>query len=208
MSAKSVGDAGVPNAPGVFDSSAVIWERAVLKKWWRNTHEKAPSPFAFSDAPGRFSLPTLPFKTLYLGSDPITCFWESGLGRNLIKRFPADRTLTDRDLMSRIEYTVLLSSTGLRLFDANDSAARRSIGAHSIACFQADYRISRLWAEALISAGAHGILYSSARSDGICLVLFESSETKSALTSLKRIRNCYENAPLLASLFRERVRLL
>ena len=44
---------------------------------------------------------------------------------------------------------------------------RRSIGAHSIACFQAtDHVVSRQWANALFSAGAHGILYSSARSDG------------------------------------------
>ena len=43
-------------------------------------------------------------------------------------------------LVARIEYILSLNSTDLRLFNANDSAARRAIGAHSIACFQADHR--------------------------------------------------------------------
>src|SRR5271165_6493654 len=157
---------------------------------------------------GGSSHPKLPFKTLYLGSNSITCFWESGLGRNLIKRFSTDRTIPEDDLIARIEYTVSLDSTGLRLFNANDSAARRSIGAHSIACFQADHVVSRQWASGLFSAGAHGILYSSARSDGTCLALFKSAATCGALGSPRRVRCCYDDAPLLASLFREGVRLL
>jgi hypothetical protein len=87
-----------------------------------------------------------------------------GLGGNLNKRFLSDRTITVDDLRARIEYTVSLTPSGLRLLNADHSAARRSIGAHSIACFQANHVLSRQWAEALFSAGAHGILHSSARS--------------------------------------------
>jgi hypothetical protein len=208
MSASAVDDPGAPNPPGVIDSTCVVWEKSIYKKWWRNAHEKAPAPLKFSNAAGRFSHPTLPFKTLYLGSDSITCFWESGLGRDLVKRFPTDRTISEDDLIARIEYAVSLNSTGLLLFNANDSAARRKIGARSIACFQADHAVSRQWAHALFSAGAHGILYSSTRSGGTCLALFESTATFRSLASPRRVRHCYEDAPLLASLFREGVRLL
>jgi hypothetical protein len=208
MSARVVDDAGTPNKPGALDLNDIIWAKAIQKKWWRNTHAKARSPLAFSNSAGRFTHPTLSFKALYLGTDSITCFWESGLGRNLINRFSTDRTITEDDLISRIEYTVSLNSTGLRIFDATESAARRSVGAHSIACFQADHQVSRQWAQALFSTGAHGILYPSARSDGACLALFESAVTRQTLTSLRRIRLCYDDAPLLASLFREGIRLL
>jgi hypothetical protein len=208
MSAKAADDAGAPNPPGAFDPSDIVWKKTIQKKWWRNTHGKARSPLAFSNAAGRFSHPTLPFKTLYLGTDPITCFWESGLGRNLINRFSTDRTITEDDLVSRIEYTVSVNATRLRLYDANESAARRSIGTRSTACFQADHRVSRQWAMALFSAGAHGIFYASARSDGTCLALFESAVTRRALVAPRRVRHCYGDAPLLASLFRESIRLL
>jgi hypothetical protein len=169
MSASAMDDAGAPNTPGFLDSTRIVWKKSIYKNWWRNAHEKASASLAFSNAAGRFSHPKLPFKTLYLGSDSVTCFWESGLGRNLTKRFPTDRTISEDDLIARIEYSVSLNSTGLRLFNSNDSAARRSIGAHSIACFEADHVVSRQWANALFSARAHGILYSSARSDGACL---------------------------------------
>jgi hypothetical protein len=201
-------DAGAPNTPGALDPTRIVWEKSISKRWWRNTHKRASAPLEFSNAAGRFSHPTLPFKTLYLGSNSITCFWESGLGRNMIKRFPIDRTMSEDDLRERVEYSVSINSTGLCLFNANDSAARRTIEARSIACFQADHMVSRQWAHALFSAGAQGILYSSARSDGACLALFESATTRNALASLRRVRRCYEDAQLLASLFREGVRLL
>jgi hypothetical protein len=86
-------DAGTPNPPGVLNPGGIIWAKSIEKKWWRNAHEKAAGPLEFSNADGRFSHPTLPFRTLYLGSDGITCFWESGLGRNLIARFVIDRTI-------------------------------------------------------------------------------------------------------------------
>jgi len=208
MSASAMDDAGAPNTPGFLDSTRIVWKKSIYKNWWRNAHEKASASLAFSNAAGRFSHPKLPFKTLYLGSDSVTCFWESGLDRNLTKRFPTDRTISEDDLIARIEYSVSLNSTGLRLFNSNDSAARRSIGAHSIACFEADHVVSRQWANALFSARAHGILYSSARSDGACLALFESTATCRALGSPRQVRRCYDDAPLLASLFREGVRLL
>ena len=208
MSASEVDDAGAPNTPGVLDSTHVVWEKSIDNNWWHNTHEKAPTPLAFSNADGRFSHPKLAFKTLYLGSNSITCFWESGLDRNLIRRFSTDRTIPEEDLIARIEYIVSLDSTDLRLFNVNDSAARRAIGGHSIACFQADHVVSRQWAKALFSAGANRILYSTARSDGTCLALFEFAATCGALISPKRVRCCYDDAPLLASLFREGVRLL
>jgi len=52
-----------------------------------SAHQKALDPLQFSNADGRFSHPTLLFKTLYLGSDEVTCFWESGLGRNFDQPF-------------------------------------------------------------------------------------------------------------------------
>jgi hypothetical protein len=201
-------DAGTANLPGALDADRIIWAKKVEKKWWRNAHEKAPEPLAFSNAAGRFSHPALPFKTLYLGTDSITCFWASGLGRNLALRFPGDRTITEDDLRVRVEYTASLDPVGLRLFDASDSAARRSIGAHSSACFQAEYATSGQWALTLFRAGAHGIFYASTRSDGACLALFESEATRGAIRLLKKVRRSYDNASLLASLFRERVRLL
>jgi RES domain len=201
-------DAGTANLPGALDRDRIDWAKEVELKWWRNAHEKAPDPLEFSNGAGRFSHPTMPFKALYLGTDSITCFWESGVGRNLALRFPSDRTITEEDLCLRIEYTTLLEPTGLRLFDATDAAARRSVGAHSSACFQADHATSRQWAIALYRAYANGILYASTRSNGTCLALFESKATKEAVTALKRVRRSYDDAPLLASLFRERVRLL
>ena len=204
----SAADAGVPNSPGVLDSTYIIWEKLIPKEWWRNTHERASNPLAFSNAAGRFSHPSLPFNTLYLGSDPITCFWESGLGRNLNRRFLTDRTIPENDLRERIEYTVSLDSTALRLFNANDSAMRRSIRAHSIACFQADHVVSRQWANTLFSAGANGILYSSARSNGTCLAVFESPATLGRLGLTNRVRSSYDNPALLASLILEGVRFL
>jgi len=206
MSASTADDAGAPNPPGVLNPTGIIWAKAIEKKWWRNAHEKASGPLAFSNADGRFSHPRLPFKTLYLGSDEITCFWESGLGRNLINRFVSDRTIPADDLILRNEYIVTVDPSGLRLFNASDSAARRSIGAHSIACFLSSHAAARDWAQALFTIGAHGILYPSARSDGTCLALFESPETRRALVSRRRIRNSYENAELLARLFLEGVR--
>ena len=157
-------DAGTANLPGALDADRIIWAKKVEKKWWRNAHQKAPHPLHFSNADGRFSHPTLLFKTLYLGSDEVTCFWESGLGRNLISRFVNDRTIPADDLVSRIEYVVSLKPAGLRLFNANDSVARRSIGAHSIACFLSSHGVARQWAQALFTIGAHGILYRSTRS--------------------------------------------
>jgi RES domain len=206
MSASAGDDHGVPNIPDRIDPASVVWESTVQKNWWRNAHQKAPDPLQFSNADGRFSHPTLLFKTLYLGSDEVTCFWESGLGRNLISRFVNDRTIPADDLVSRIEYVVSLNPVGLRLFNANDSAARRSIGAHSIACFLSSHRLARQWAQALFTIGAHGILYPSTRSDGTCLALFESSESHRALISRRKTQNSYENAALLARLFLEGVR--
>lgn len=206
MSASSGDDPGVPNIPDHIDPASVVWESTVQKNWWRNAHQKATDPLQFSNADGRFSHPTLLFKTLYLGSDEVTCFWESGLGRNLIDRFPTDRTIAADDLISRIEYVVSVNPAGLRLFNANDSAARRSIGAHSIACFLSSHGVARHWAQALFTIGAHGILYPSTRSDGTSLALFESSESRRALISRRKIRKCYENAELLSRLFLEGVR--
>ena len=111
-------------------------------------------------------------------------------------------------LVARIEYILSLNSTDLRLFNANDSAARRAIGAHSIACFQAAHRRESTVGERIVLSRANGILYSSAWSDGTCLALFESAATCGALISPKRVHRCYDDAPLLASLFREGVRLL
>jgi hypothetical protein len=147
-------DAGNPNSPGAVDPDHIVWTKSVPKKWCRNAHEKASTPLAFSNATGRFSDPKLPFDTLYLGSDTITCFWESGTGRNLTKRFLSDRTIAEDDLRSRIEYTVTLDPDLLQIFDADDSRARRSIGALSSACFLADHAVSQLWAAALFGAGA------------------------------------------------------
>jgi hypothetical protein len=107
MSASTADDAGAPNLPGVLNPTGIIWAGSIEKKWWRNAHEKAPGPLEFSNADGRFSHPTLFFNTLYLGSDEITCFWESGLGRNLISRFASDRTMPADDLISRIEIPCL-----------------------------------------------------------------------------------------------------
>jgi len=108
-----VDDEGVPNTPCVLDSNCIVWGQLISQKWWHNAHEKASQPLAFSNAAGRFSDPGLPFKTLYFGSDSITCFRESGLGRNLNKRFLSDRTITVDDLRARIEYTVSLTPSGL-----------------------------------------------------------------------------------------------
>src|SRR3979409_819263 len=80
--ASVVDDPGRPNSPGSIDAGCIIWERLVPRRWWRSSHAKASKPLAFSNASGRFSDPKLAFETLYLGSDPITCFWECGLGRN------------------------------------------------------------------------------------------------------------------------------
>src|SRR6201987_1132105 len=149
MSASAWDDPGIPNTPDPIDPASVAWESTVRKNWWRNAHQKAPNPLQFSKADGRFSDPTLLFKTLYLGSDEVTCFWESGLGRNLISRFVHDRTIPADDLVARTEYVVSLNPARLRLFNANDSAARRSIGAHSIGCFLSSHGVARQWAQAL-----------------------------------------------------------
>jgi hypothetical protein len=207
MSASVVDDPGRPNSPGSIDAGCIIWERLVPRRWWRNSHAKASKPLAFSNASGRFSDPKLAFGTLYLGSNPITCFWECGLGRNA--RFPSDRTITEDDLVSRIEYLLTLNPDPLRVFNVSNSAARRSIGALTSACFGADHSVSQQWAQALVGAGTDGILYPSARAtDGICLALFENPGTLNALGFVAKIGCSFENPSLLASLFKEQVCLL
>jgi hypothetical protein len=127
MSASVVDDPRRPNSPGSIDAGCIIWERLVPRRWWRDSHAKASKPLAFSNASGRFSDPKLPFETLYLGSEPITCFWECGLCRNLNARFPSDRTITEDDLVSRIEYLLTLNPDPLRVHDIHDVALDDSL---------------------------------------------------------------------------------
>lgn len=202
----SVDDPGKPNRPGTITPDKIRWEENVPESWWRNSHKAAPIPFAFTRSKGRFSASDLPFPVLYLGADTISCFWESGLGRDLNSRMPDDLKIAESDLKDRFEYSAKLETTGLRIFNANDPAARRSIGAKTSACFTADYAIARQWAKALMEAGADGILYESTRQNpGRCLALFETKSVKHKITAIKKVRSAYDDAPLLASLITEGV---
>jgi len=205
----SVDDPGRPNEPAVLDPAKIRWATEVSAQWWRNSHKMAPSPCVFTDATGRFSAPGLPNKVLYLGANPVACFWESGLGRDLNSRMPDDLNIAQSDLESRLEYGVQLNPTGLKIFNATDSAARRSIGARTSGCFSADHKVARNWSKALMDAGADGLLYESTRqSPGLCLALFETPATQNALGPIRKIGSAYEDAPLLASLLAENVAII
>lgn len=177
--------------------------------WWRNAHRRAKSPVEFSDAKGRFSAPGLPKRVLYLGEDSVVCFWECGLGRDLLKREIGSREVTRAELVERLEYRVRLRTNALRLFDATNPAACRKVGATTTACFESEHGISRQWAAALMGdwAALDGLVYRSTRhSSGLCLALFE---TPASLTAVKRptkaARSSWQNHALLASLIAEGV---
>ncbi|MEI8386638.1 MAG: RES family NAD+ phosphorylase [Verrucomicrobiota bacterium] len=204
-----VEDPGRPNPPGHFDSRKVRWEQTVPADWWRNNQKALRLPLAFTKANGRFSGPALPYGVLYLGASPAACFWESGLGRDLNSRMPEDMAFSESDLKSRWEYHLRIKPRGLRIFNAGDAVARRSIGAKTAACFSADHAVSRLWAEALMNAGADGILYESTRhSPGLCLALFQTKASMASLSAARRIGSSYDNSSLLAELFTEGVSIM
>lgn len=204
-----VDDPGRPNLPGRFDSRKIRWEQTVPVEWWRNNQKVLHLPHAFTNANGRFSGPDLPSDVLYLGANPVACFWESGLGRDLNARMPDDMAISEADLKSRWEYRLRIKPKGLRVFNAGDAVARRSIGATTAACFSADHTVSRLWAKALMNAGADGILYESTRhSPGQCLALFQKRAATASLSGARRIGTSYDNSHLLAELFAEGVSMI
>ena len=205
----SVEDLGRPNPPSQFDIRKIRWEQAIPVDWWRNHPKAYPLPLAFTQTTARFSGLDLPFGVLYLGANPVTCFWESGLGRDLNARMPDDLAISESDLKSRFQYRVKIETKGLRIFNASDSAARRSIGAKTAACFSADHAVSRMWAKALHGAGADGILYESTRhSPGLCLALFQTNASKVRLSKAHKICSAYDDVNLLASLFAEGVSII
>jgi hypothetical protein len=200
--------AGHPPPPNI-ESADLITTRAPALTWWRSAHRKAASPLEFSNARGRFSGPGLPKRVLYLGEDPVACFWECGLGRDLLKRSLGAREVTRAGLMDRMEYRVGLRTTTLRLFDTTNPAAWRKIGASTMACFTGDHAVSRTWAAALMGGWARldGLIYRSARhSTSLCLVLFETAAALGALkSSAKAVRSSWQNHGLLASFLAEGV---
>jgi hypothetical protein len=203
-------DPGRPNAPaGELEPATIIWERTPIPpSWWRNAHALAPTPMAFTTASGRFSGPGL-VPVLYLADNPLTAFWESGLGRDLNARTPENRALREGDLLGRIEYRVRVRPKNLRILNATDPASRRSIGARTIACFSAGHDLARKWAMRLHEAGADGILYESARNNpGRCLALFETPRSTGCLVSSRRVGSAYDNAALLGALFAEGVSII
>jgi hypothetical protein len=205
----SVEDHGRPNPPGQFDIRKIRWEQAIPVDWWRNHPKAHPLPLAFSQTTGRFSGPNLPFGVLYLGANPVTCFSESGLGRDLNARMTHDLAISESDLKSRFQYRVKIEPQSLRIFNASDAAARRSIGAKTAACFSADHAVSQMWAKTLHGAGADGILYESTRnSPGLCLALFQTNASKVSLSKARKICSAYDDVNLLASLFAEGVSII
>ena len=204
-----VEDPGRPNLPGRFDSRKIRWELTVPVEWWRNNQKALRLPQAFTQTNGRFSGPDLPCGVLYLGANPAACFWESGLGRDLNARMPDDMAISESDLKSRWEYRLRIKPKGLLIFNAGDAVARRSIGAKTAACFSSDHAVSRLWAKALMNAGADGILYDSTRhSPGQCLALFQTKAAAASLSAVRKIGSSYENSKLLAGLFAEGVSII
>ena len=204
-----VEDPGRPNLPGRFDIRKIRWEQTVPVEWWRNNQKALRLPQAFTQTNGRFSGPDLPYGVLYLGANPAACFWESGLGRDLNARMPDDMAISESDLKSRWEYRLRIKPKGLLIFNAGDAVARRSIGAKTAACFSADHAVSRLWAKALMNAGADGILYESSRhSPGQCLALFQTKAAAASLSAVRKIGSSYENSKLLAGLFAEGVSII
>src|SRR5215471_16737584 len=182
-------DAGKPNLPDHVNPAGIRWEQSLPATWWRNSHKRASGPLSFTNTVSRFSEPTSTLKVLYLGSDSVTCFWESGLGRDLNSRMPGDRVITERDLLDRLEWVVNIDTKELKIFNSADSTALRSIGAKTVACFTADYATARRWAAALVAAGAQGILHPSTRQhSGTCLALFESDATVACLSAPRKVR--------------------
>lgn len=205
----SAEDPGRPNRPGILDPAKIRWATDVPPEWWRNSHRLAPDPAAFTDTAGRFSAPDMPRKVLYLGLDPVACFWESGLGRDLNSRMLDDLNIAQSDLEDRYEYVVRIKPAALKIFNAADAVARRSIGAKTSACFSADHAVARNWARALMNAGADGLLYDSTRqSPGLCLALFDTPAAQKALGSFRKVGSAYQNPKLLANLIAENVAIV
>ena len=205
----SAEDPGKPNLPGKIDPRKILLQENAALSWWRNSYRQAPSPLAFTRTQGRFSGPELPHAVLYLGADPIACFWESGLGRDLNDRMPGSRIISESDLKNRIEYRVRIKSKKLSLFNATDAVARRSLGAKTAACFLADHSVSRAWAKELMTTEVDGILYESTRhSPGLCLALFETEAALASLSLPIKVGSSYDNATLLAALFQEGISII
>ena len=185
----------------------------VGQTWWHNTHRMAKDPLAFSEDAGRFSAPGLPRKVLYLSTDPVTAFWECGLGRDLRDRYLDDRTIQSAELDLRDEYCLTLNVfTHLRLFDSRDAAARRSIGAKTSACFQGDYAVTQHWAELLMQPWAQldGLIYESTRQGpGFCLALFDSPASLAIIPDPRpaALRTALNDPDLIVALLKETVQI-
>ncbi|HEX9781930.1 MAG TPA: RES family NAD+ phosphorylase [Opitutaceae bacterium] len=205
-------DPGAGNLPPTSLPERVPVAKIVPAEWWHNAHAKAPDPLEFSGAHGRFSGPELPRKVVYLAADSVGCFWECGLGRDLIKRFFSDRSLRRIQLEEQLEYTVRLDAGSLRLFDARDLAARRLVGAHTVTCFCGEHAIARAWARVLMEPALKldGILYESTRqSPTLCLALFDTSAGAGAMMQKPElVRTAWDDPLLLTSLIAEGVSIL
>jgi RES domain len=205
-------DPGPANLPPEPFPKNVPVAKVIPGEWWHNAHAKAPTPLEFSDALGRFSGPGLVRKVLYLSEDTIGCFWECGLGRDLLKRMFSDRSIRQRDLEDRMEYKLRFDPAGLRLFDSRQSAARRAAGAQTIACFCGKHTISRAWAGALMDPALRldGMLYDSVRqSSTLCLALFDTPAAVALLARKpKPVRSAWDDPILIASLVAEGVSVL
>lgn len=205
----SVEDPGRPHDRGVLNATRIRWAADIPAEWWRNSHRLARHPAAFTETAGRFSAPGLPRKVLYLGGDPVACFWESGLGRDLNSRLPDDLNITQTALEDRWEYVARINPRGLKIFHAADAAARRSVGARTSACFSADHAVARRWAEALMKSGADGILYDSTRqSPGVCLAVFDTPAALRSLGAFRKVGSSYENPAVMAHLTAENVAIV
>ena len=181
----------------------------VGQTWWYNSHRMARHPLAFSEVPGRLSAPGLPRKVLYLATDPITAFWECGLGRDLRDRYLDDRTIRSGKLDLRNEYCLTLDIfTHLRLFDSRNAAARRNIGAKTSACFQGEYAVTQRWAELLMQPWAQldGLIYESTRQEpGFCLALFDSPASRALIPDPRPapLRTALNDPDLIVALLKE-----
>ena len=117
--------------------------------------------------------------------------------------------ISESDLKSRWEYRLRMKLKGLQIFNAGDAVTRRPIGAKTAACLSADHTVSRLWANALMNAGADGIPYGSTRhSPGQCLALFQAKAASANLSTARRIGTSYDSSNLLAELFAKGVSII
>ena len=201
------GPRGEPGLPPAWLADHDIPLTKLNRVWYRCAHSSRPLVDWDKRATSRFSSPSLPFRTLYLGQDTATGFWET-FGEDLLPREPELRTISTAAYGSRIIVEFQLPPD-LLFIDLMDAKTLRAVGADG-ATFKARYAITQPWAQAFQThrAGAAGLLYESRLNNGAkCLALFERPGLEAAIAA-RVLHKLEDDAPIRDEILREKISIL